>query len=184
MRVRPDNAERNKSEQMRAATSAYHKGRKKNYRCGPVARPLCDRIKDRSMPVPWSGCWLWLGALDRDGYGHVMIKTGGGNEIRRGAHRASYEAFNGAIPDGLQIDHLCRVRCCVNPDHLEAVSCKENLHRGETRAAINGRKTHCKNGHPFNDSNTVVSNNKRVCRTCRNDRALSDYYRNRITNGT
>lgn len=87
---------------------------------------------------PESDCWLWLGALDRKGYGHssLMLPT-------RIAHRVSYEAFVGTIPDGLQLDHLCRVRRCVNPAHLDPVTLRENLRRGaESRTA-------CRKGHPY-----------------------------------
>jgi hypothetical protein len=72
-----------------------------------------------------SDCWLWTGTLNRDGYGRVSI---GGREI--GAHRAVYEALIGAVPEGMQLDHLCRVPNCVNPEHLEPVTIGEYIRRG------------------------------------------------------
>ncbi len=109
-----------------------------------------------------NGCWLWFGATS-DGYGqgHFKGKT-------RQAHRVSYELANGPIPEGMQLDHLCRIRCCINPAHLEPVTCKENVHRGNGYAGINSRKTHCKNGHPLSGENLCVTlNGQRNCRICR-----------------
>lgn len=140
---RPDVASRNRSLENRAKVSSAMKGRGKTYRGGPLPRPMRDRIQDRSMPVPWTGCWLWLGALDRDGYGHISV----GRKTNTGAHRAAYEAFVGPIPTGMVIDHRCRVRCCVNPDHLEPVTPRENVLRGDSSAAEFARRTHCKRGH-------------------------------------
>jgi hypothetical protein len=172
---RPDLAERNRSAAQRAACSAAHKGKKKRYRCGAVARPIVDRIDANSMPVPWTGCWLWLRTLDRDGYGSIQV-----NKRHMRAHRVSYETHRGPIPDGLQIDHLCRVRCCVNPDHLEPVTCRENLMRGDTAAARYAAATVCKHGHPFDQANTLYTREgRRVCHACRNARALAAYHRRR-----
>lgn len=77
------------------------------------------------IPEPNSGCWLWFGATTERGYGVVVAN---GRSIR--AHRISYETAKGQIPEGLVLDHLCRVHCCVNPDHLEAVTQLENVRRG------------------------------------------------------
>lgn len=102
-------------------------------------------------------CWLWGGAVHGDGYGRFYL---GGQEHY--AHRVVYEAFKGAIPRGHVIDHLCRVKACVNPEHMEAVTVKENTRRG-----LLGTRTHCKRGHPFNDANTTVdSRGSRRCKTC------------------
>lgn len=112
------------------------------------------------------GCWLWLGGKNSYGYGQYH-KDG----KRLIAHRYSYERFNGPIPKDLQIDHLCRVRHCVNPEHLQAVSQKENLLRGYGLYAINARKTHCIHGHEFTPENTRISyGTHRNCREC--DRAI------------
>lgn len=117
-------------------------------------------------PEPNTGCWLWLGKLSREnGYGQmgVMGKT-------RYAHRLAWEVAHGPIPPGLTIDHLCRQRSCVNPDHLEVVTIRENVLRGVGRSAVNHRKTHCKYGHEFSPKNTHIDpKGKRVCRACKRD---------------
>lgn len=106
-------------------------------------------------------CWLWKGALNH-GYGSFSIGA-----RQRKAHRFSYELAHGAVPEGLTLDHLCRNRPCVRPDHLEAVTDRENILRGESFAASNSRKTHCKRGHPFTSENTYRDRkNRRVCRAC------------------
>jgi hypothetical protein len=84
-----------------------------------------------------------------------------------GAHRWSYEALVGPIPPGLEIDHLCRVRNCVNPSHLEPVTKAVNILRGESMSARHARQTHCKSGHPFDAENTrMTTDGQRRCRTC------------------
>jgi hypothetical protein len=113
---------------------------------------------------PETGCWVWRGSTPR-GYG--SIKRDG---IRYRAHRYIYEREIGPIPDGLQLDHLCRNRSCVNPEHLEVVSCRENLMRGQTLAAENAAKTHCKRGHPLSGENLYVEpKGTRACKQCRRD---------------
>lgn len=126
-----------------------------------------------------SGCWLWTATKVSDGYGQFLLTVDG---VQRGrpAHRHAYELLVGPIPDGHQLDHLCRVRACVNPDHLEPVTQRENVLRGEGLAAINARKTHCKNGHEFTDENTrrYVGPNgapRRACRACHRERGRRRY---------
>jgi hypothetical protein len=129
-----------------------------------------ERFMGFVSPEPNSGCWLWLGAGDRNGYG--MFSTGVRAEFCY-AHRASYELFCGPIPEGHEIDHLCRVPCCVNPHHLEAVTRAENLRRSigtgpATAASTQERKsrTHCPQGHPYNSENTIFYGTRRYCREC------------------
>lgn len=129
----------------------------------------------RAMPVEprlWAKvdktptCWLWTGALTRGDYGTISV-----NGRDRAVHRVAYEILVGPIPDGLQLDHLCGVRRCVNPDHLEPVTGQENTLRGETVPAANAAKTHCKSGHPFTPENTYrTSVGARQCRTCARNR--------------
>ena len=96
-------------------------------------------------------------------------------------HRAAYEAWVGPIPDGLQLDHLCRVTLCCNPDHLEPVTCRENLLRGDTLTAAEAAQTHCRNGHEFTPTNTYVRPDRagrtRGCRTCRTEQAREAHRR-------
>lgn len=82
-------------------------------------------------------------------------------------HRVAWETLRGPIPDGMQLDHLCRQRACWNPDHLEPVSPRENVLRGVGITAMNAKKTHCPQGHPYDDANTgITSTGKRRCRAC------------------
>lgn len=108
-------------------------------------------------------CWVWTGAMHREGYGVFGATL---------AHRVAYEAFIGEIPAGLTIDHLCRNRACVNPIHLEPTTLPVNVMRGESPPARNARKTHCPQGHPYDDVNThITSKGWRSCKACNRDRA-------------
>lgn len=112
-------------------------------------------------------CWLWTAALATGGYGLYGV-----DQRMKLCHRFAYELLVGPIPDGLQIDHLCRNRRCVNPSHLEPVTCRENVLRGMSRAAVNARKTHCPQGHAYDDDNTYITpvggRNCRACKRARN----------------
>lgn len=103
-------------------------------------------------------CREWAGYVNANGYG----KSAGVL-----AHRAAYEAAYGPIPQALQIDHVCRNRKCVEPTHLEAVTARENLLRGETLTAKNAAVTACPQGHPYDEANTHYHRGARRCRTCR-----------------
>ena len=110
-------------------------------------------------------CWLWTKSLSKSGYGVMGI---GSKNFR--AHRLSYELYVGPIPDGLELDHLCSVRNCVNPAHLEAVTHRENVLRGNAPSAKNSRKTHCLRGHEFTAENTIAIKTGRACRACDRER--------------
>lgn len=130
---------------------------------------LADRLAYHIEPEPMSGCWIWIGPRNSDGYGWLSI-TG---HWRR-AHRLVYEQFRGVIAAGLTVDHLCRLRACVNPDHLDLVPLKENILRGISFSAENARKTRCPGGHDYTDDNTrIIRDGKRAyrqCRTCDRER--------------
>jgi len=111
------------------------------------------------MPEPNSGCWLWLGYVMKNGYGQTSRD---GRHVL--AHRWSWQSVHGSIPDGLVIDHLCRNRLCVNPDHLEAVSQATNVRRGMGYSATVARTDTCREGH---SSDFIrLKNGKRACRPC------------------
>ena len=122
-----------------------------------------------------SGCWLWTGSENFGGYGRFYL-----HNKKFAAHRTSYELFKGPIPGGLQLDHLCRVRCCVNPDHLEIVTGAENMRRGFSPSGINAKKTHCHRGHPLSGDN-IVGTRGRDCRECNNIRLRGQRVKYRAT---
>ncbi len=107
-----------------------------------------------------SGCWQWLDLQNYAGYGRFWFN---GKMLR--AHKFSYNLFIGEVPEGLELDHLCRNRLCVNPEHLEAVAHQANSSRGEV-GAWERAKTHCPRGHPYDEKNTYLEGMKRKCRTC------------------
>ncbi len=112
-------------------------------------------------------CWLWTGCTAGRGYGLFGV-----NRKLVRPHRYAYELLVGPIPEGLQIDHLCPNRGCVNPAHLRAVTAKVNILGGNGVGAINARKTHCRKGHPYDKANTRVNKlGYRSCRTCDRIRA-------------
>lgn len=117
-------------------------------------------------PQP-DGCWKWYGRLRWDNGGKIAYGQMSWRGRSHGAHRVAHELYVGPIPQGLQIDHLCRNTRCVNPAHLEAVTQRENVLRGVGFAAVNARKTHCIRGHEFTPENTIIQcGGKRACRTC------------------
>lgn len=113
------------------------------------------------------GCWLWLGYKNPKGYGRMNEK----NKTNY-VHRFSYEIHKGKIPKGLCIDHLCRNTSCVNPDHLEAVTQRENILRGESIFAKEARQIECLNGHKYTIKNLRIYDGHRRCRIC----DLNRYY--------
>lgn len=130
------------------------------------------------ITVDANDCWVWGGALSDNGYG--MMPPSWQYASRR-VHRATYEMVHGPIPDGLEADHLCRNRACCNPAHIEAVTRRENTLRGDGPELLRERhaaRTHCRNGHAFDDANTYElpgtttpgqTRPARSCRKCRHD---------------
>lgn len=115
-----------------------------------------------------AGCWVWTGRLYPNGYGAMSVGRRGEN-VGTTTHRLMYREVFGPVPEGLQLDHLCRNRACCNPWHLEPVTARVNLLRGTGWSARNAAKTHCVHGHEFNDRNTYrfTMSNGNIGRTCR-----------------
>lgn len=111
-------------------------------------------------------CWTWQSSKSAKGYGEFFLNH---NKVRRKiyAHRFAYELLAGPIPDGLHLDHLCRNPSCVRPSHLEPVTLQENTARGQNFTALNAAKTHCPQGHPYDEVNTEYWQNERRCIACR-----------------
>ena len=143
-------------------------------RTGRPARPVIDRLMDNVEVDVETGCWLWAARIGRGGYAQISMPTGGPRTATSLAHRVSFEAFNGEIPAGLVLDHLCRVRHCINPEHLEAVTSSLNTRRG-----LNGQVSHCPQGHNYDEENTMIYRGWRVCRECQ--RESSRRWRSRVT---
>lgn len=114
-------------------------------------------------------CWLWQASKTRGGYGQYRCPRPDGSVGMKRAHRVSYEAARGPIPEGMTLDHLCRTVACVRPSHLEVVSLAENIRRSGSIGRLASRqraRTHCKNGHEFTPDNTYVWRGHRHCRVC------------------
>lgn len=122
-----------------------------------------------------SACWLWTAWLDKNGYGKFWLA--GRNA---GAHRVAHQLFIGPIPPGYEVDHLCFVRSCVNPEHLEAVTPSENVRRMVLRRTpYQHKRDRCPNGHEYDTENTSVTPTGRACKTCKADANRAYYERNR-----
>lgn len=134
-------------------------------------RTVQSRFWEKVDKVGLTGCWLWTASVKPNGYGQFGVTDG---DVRY-AHRLAYEFLVGPVPDGLELDHLCRVRHCVNPAHLEPVTRRENLRRG---VSANRRKTHCPQGHSYNSVNTYLDKRGgRICRSCMRQRNREYYAR-------
>lgn len=130
------------------------------------ARTWQQRLHDLADVKGPEDCWIWQGCTDRGGYGLFTGERGHPIPYMSMAHRWSYYAAVGPVPDGLELDHLCNVRACINPAHLEPVTRQENQRRRSER------QTHCKWGHEFTDQNTYIhaTSGARVCRRCQANR--------------
>ncbi|MBA7558399.1 hypothetical protein ES708_00002 [subsurface metagenome] len=121
----------------------------------------------QKVEIQDNGCWNWTGNINWKGYGGFRFNS---HWVK--AHRFAYEFLVGPIPEGLQIDHLCRNHRCVNPAHMELVTTQENIRRGNHH---NSAKTHCSQGHPFDLFNTYFWQGHRECRACHRERARKRY---------
>ena len=137
---------------------------------------------DKGGPLPAArpelgSCWLWTAAADGNGYGRFR-STGSFIAL---AHRFAYEDLVGPIAADKQLDHLCRVRCCVRPSHLEPVALQENVARGESPSARQARQTHCIYGHPLAGDNLhITSLGRRHCRACDRHKHRMSYAKRRL----
>ena len=131
----------------------------------PVSSPIEVRFLNQINKT--DDCWLWTGRPSK-GYGKLWIGRFGNYKKSMYAHRYSYERIHGTVPEGLELDHLCRTKLCVRPDHLEVVTHAENMRRADL--TNNGRwqriKTHCPQGHEYNEENTYTWKRQRRCRIC------------------
>ncbi len=127
-----------------------------------MARPRSAAERFFEKVVTSDGCWIWTACVNNDGYGGFW------DGKRWTAHRWLYERLVGPVPDGLELDHLCRNIRCVRIDHLEPITHQENIVRGVSWAGQNAAKTHCPKGHPYDLLNTLYEGVERVrrCRAC------------------
>ncbi len=136
---------------------------------------MMQTVEERfwSKVDPSGDCWVWTSTQYVDGYGKFWSRTPP-HGVR--AHRYAYEALVGPIPEGLSLDHLCRNRACVNPDHLEPVTNRENLRRSPIApATVNANRTHCQRGHPLSGDNVRIRKQGwRLCLECERQRYARD----------
>lgn len=126
--------------------------------------PVEDRIA-RKYDIAENGCWEWTDRIGSRGAGGLRVGGKKGKWVD--AYLIAYRTFVGPVPEGLELDHLCRNRKCINFDHLEPVTRRENVRRGVSCIAVHMHKTHCKNGHEFTPENTYPKRGiHRACRKC------------------
>lgn len=175
-----DTCKINDCSQPRKARGLCNKHWYRQYRYGDVSYVCFIRGNDQerfwSKVKKSEGCWTWLGYSNRRGYGQVILQ---GKVI--GAHRAAWSLSGKELPKfklGLSLDHLCKNKLCVRPDHLEVVTTAENTLRSDNICMQNKAKTQCKNGHMFTQENTVIRRSgHRDCRACLRIRSSRFYYK-------
>jgi len=149
----------------------------KPVRTGRPRRPPEVRFWEMVDKKAPNGCWLWTGSPNTKRYPNFTVDTGN-HEKTISAHRFAYILLVGAIPKGMQIDHLCRNTRCVNPAHMEVVTGRVNVLRGNTIVAINAAKTFCDRGHPLTPENVRMENGSRRCKVCRREDARARRLKN------
>ena len=145
---------------------------------GKKPTPASERFHGKYR-VMESGCWEWTGSISTQGYGRISE-----NNRPLYAHRVSYEMHKGPIPDGLVVDHICRVRSCVNPDHLQAITNSENLLSGTAPTVLLHWLKRCKQGHDMTDPRNVYvrpDNGRRACHECIRQRSRKTAGQNRAS---
>jgi len=140
---------------------------------GRRREPFSTWVRQKVRLDHRTGCWVWMGSKNGGGYGQTTL-----NGKHVDAHRLVYSELVGDIPSAMDLDHLCRNRACVNPDHLEPVSRRTNLLRGYGVSARNAIRTHCNYGHAFSGDNLGVDGHGyRYCRQCKREQASHRYHR-------
>lgn len=151
-------------------------GRFCSVRCSLLARPKTPLLTRALSKIEYmtDGCWRWTDCLHYSGYGRITVD----GKVRY-AHRVVYELLIGPIPDDLELDHLCRNRACVNPQHLEPVPHRENVIRGVHPLAQIHRSGYCKNGHPINveTRHVFADGSFGSCKLCRKERRQKGEWR-------
>jgi len=145
----------------------------------PILSKVSPVLTEKDLNRLWSkvvkgpgenDCWGWTDVLSEDGYAYLGVDGRKGGKFL--VHRLLYELVIGPIPDGKELDHLCRNRWCVRPDHQEPVTRQVHVSRGQTIAARNAAVTHCPRGHPYDIFNTYMNHGSRQCRKCHNLRCF------------
>lgn len=135
-------------------------------------RPAIERFEEKIERIPFSGCWIWTGALDSGGYGRFLL-----NGRVDGAHRASFLLMESHIPNGMYVCHRCDVKLCVNPSHLFLGTPTDNVRDMVNKGRQNiwqKRITHCPQGHEYTPANTSIYERKRQCKECERNRRRKD----------
>ena len=155
-------------------------------RTGPKPRDPMERFAEKYVEIPWSGCWIWTGAINGGRYGQLVMFSRSDtslNKRKMDAHRASWVLHRGEIPAGMMVCHSCDVRECVNPAHLFLGSQTDNMQdasrKGRLRQPEN--KTHCAKGHEMVGENLVWRSGYRLCRACDREKSRRHYWKNAET---